>query len=167
MKIKLLAAVLMLAISTATAQDCKIEKDAFTGDQTVTFSYKNESLVYKLVRDTATLQIKFNYAGEFNTVVPAGTEFLLKSSTDEIIKLASSKPAYPVSSISGTSIISQYQYNINVGKEQLTAITKSQLVMMRHPDGKGGTTDFEFKGFGKKWGKALLGGAECILSNMK
>lgn len=167
MKTLTFALALVLGTSSAFGQDCKSEKDAFTGAQTVSFSYKNESLVYKMVNDSATLQIKFNYAGEFNTAVPAGTEFLLKSSADEIIKMKSSKPAYPVSSVSGTSIISQYQYTINLTKSDLEAITKSDLVMMRHPDGKGGTTDFAFKGFGKKWGKALVNGATCILSHMK
>lgn len=160
--------VALLAISTcASAQDCKVEKDAFTGAQTVSFSYKNESLVYKLVDGAATLSIKINYSGEFNNSVPAGTPFLLKSASDEIITLKSSKETFPVTSLSGSTIISQYLYVIDLDKATLEAITKDELTLMRYPDGKGGTTDMEFKSLWKKWGKALTKGANCLKENMK
>ena len=167
MKIRSLILAFMALAVTAGAQDCESEKDAFTGAQTITFSYKNESLVYKLVNDSATLMIKINYSGEFNNSVPGGTPFLLKSTTDEIITLKSSKETFPVTSFNGSSIISQYNYVMNLDKALLESITKDQLVLMRYPDGKGGTTDMAFKSLWKKWGKALTKGANCLLENMK
>lgn len=167
MKIKSLLVVFICTTLSAFSQDCKVEKDAFTGAQTVSFSYKNESLVFKLVDDKATMSLKINYTGEFNTSVPAGTEFLIKSETDEIVKLVSNADAFPVSSFNGSTIISQYIYNIDLDKEKLEAITKSKLTLMRYPDGKGGTTDMAFKSFWKKWGKAITNGATCLLENMK
>ena len=143
-----------------------MQDDPFTGAKTVSFDFKNKSVYFTLANDSARLEIKFNYLGEFNTAVSKGAEIMLKFDTGDILKLATDKAAYPVTSVSGTTIISQYTYSMPLRKEVLTQLSSGTLSMMRHPDGKGGFTDIEFKGGAKKWGKSLANGAQCLLSNL-
>ncbi|MFT4681064.1 MAG: hypothetical protein ACI9FU_000931 [Granulosicoccus sp.] len=156
-----------VSITVTFAQDYKVETVAFTGEKAVSFDFRNKSVYYSLVGDSAKLEIKFNYSGEFNTVVNAGTEFMLKTEGDKVLKLKTSKPVFPVTSLMNTAIISQYTYSISLTPENLGGIAESTLLMMRHPDSKGGTTDVEFKERAKKWGKSIVDGAQFLLGNMK
>lgn len=157
--------ILIFAVSAASGQ-CKVEADAFTGKKTVHFSFRNETLVFSLVDEKPSIQIKFNYSGEYNSIEKAGSEMMVKTDGGEVMTFKTIKDAPPVTTVNGYSILSQYTYLFAPTKEDLEKIAGSKLTNMRYPDGKGGHADLEFKGGAKKWGKAMVEGAQCLLENM-
>ncbi len=91
---------------------------------------------------------------------------MVKTDGGDVLSFKTTKDAAPVSSVTGYTIISQYGYIFSPTKEELQKIAGSKLTNMRYPDGKGGQTDLEFKGGAKKWGKAMVEGAQCLLEKL-
>jgi len=165
----LLFALLLMNFTTLNAQKCKVGKDPITNESVVTFDYGSRAVYFEYKGSTIHLEMRFNYNGVYKVIVPKGTELIFKLENGEIIKLPTITDTPPktdaATSSSSMYIYTNYCYQMELTKEQVTKLADSKVILLRYPDGQGGTLDYTPKGLGKILTNAINKGANCIKEN--
>lgn len=162
---------LVISVSNVFSQKCKVGKDPFTNEKTVSSDYSHRMIYFESKGDIIQMELKFTYKGSLSTFVPAGTELLFKLENDDILKLAIKEDAPPKKKVNTdmagyNTITSDYSYVMVLTKDELTKLATSKVVLIRYPDAQGGTLDYTPKGLGKILSNEIFKCANCIKENL-
>lgn len=164
--------VLLLSILiSGYSQKCEVENDQITGEKVCKFINQQKTLRFEYKGGpTVDFYTTFIYAGEQNTVIPAGSEVIFKLVNGTIVKLQSIADAKPQTRVSNTqttvTVTSLYTFAFKLTQEELQSLASAKIDMIRYPSVDGGQIDYDVKGLGKIFANKITNGAECILSNV-
>ena len=158
--------ILLITSLSSYSQNCEGKKDEFTGKEIIEYDFGKKAVKFRIEDDKIYLEMRFNYRGEQNVVMPVGTEYFIKLKNDEVLNLKTVNEAPPTSTVSGTVILTLYTYEFVLTKNQLNQLASSEADKIRYPNPEGGFLDFELKGFNKRIRKHLSKGSECMLSQL-
>ena len=161
----------LMSFTTVNAQKCKVGKDPFTGEKTVSSDFSHRTIYFEYKGDKIHMELKFTYKGQLHTDIPTGTEILFKLENDEILKFAIVEDAPPKTKVghdnAGYSYVTtDYSFVMLVSKDELNKMASSKVVLIRYPDAQGGTLDYTPKGLGKILTNAIYKCANCIKDNL-
>ena len=148
------------------AQDCEVRKDPFTNEEVIGYHW-GKSLKYEMKSGETTLEIEFTYSGNLKVTIPEGSEILFKMENGAIIKKATIAESFPKSYVSGQAVYTNYPMKVLLNEEDIIALAGSKVEVIRYPDGKGGSNDWDIKGLGKLFSRNMKNGADCIRQHLK
>ncbi len=165
---KLVVVLFMLSLTfTGYSQGCKSEKDAFTGEDVVSYSHMSRVFFYDYKDGKIYLRMQFNYGGVKEKIIPKGSKFMLKFKDNTIISINTMQDATPTPNATTEAILTQYMYKFEITKEQLEKFVESKLTLIRYPGIEEEYLDMDFtKLFTKKYANKFKEGANCILDHM-
>ena len=164
---KLIVVIFMLSLtSMGYSQGCKSEKDAFTGEDVVSYSHMSRVFFYDYKDGKIFLKMLINYGGVKETIIPKGSKFMLKFKDNTIDRLNSIKDATPTPNATTQVILTRYMFKFEITEEQLEKFAKSKLTLIRYPGIEEEYLDMDFtKLFTKKFANKFKEGAKCILKH--
>jgi len=118
-------------------------------------------IIYNRMGDNYNILIDVKSAGELNHIVKPGAEMILKLSSGEIIKLKSTEPASPISTVEGNSICTTFKVKFDISKDIMVGISKDPIVFIR-TDFNNGLNDLKLK---KKNSERTRSFALCMLKD--
>lgn len=168
MTFPLITLCLLLSTSFIYGQKCEIKADPITGEQTIQFKNKYQTLRFENKGTELTdFYTTFSYRGEQNVTVLKGSEVVFKLKNGKIITLTSIADATPQTRlISETTIVSNYTYAFKITKEQINDLASDKIDFIRYPSMDGGTVDLDVKGLGKIYASKITKGAQCMSENL-
>ncbi len=165
---RLVVIIFMLALASVSySQGCKSEKDAFTGEDVISYSHFSRVFFYDYKDGKIFLKMQFNYGGLKEKVFPKGSKFMLKFKDNTIVRLNTIREATPTPNATTQAVITQYMFKFELTEEQLEKFAKSKLTLIRYPGIEEEYLDMDFtKLFTKKYANKFKEGANCILEHM-
>lgn len=163
----LLMVVFLLSAGAAVSQECKTEKDPFTGEKVVTANLGNRWVYFENKAGKTKFEIMFSYAGSLNTLVPKGTEILMKLKSGDVLKLHTVSDAHPKLTAGIAGVFSGYTFETELEKVEINKLSLDKVVLIRFPDLKAGGTDLDPKApGGKGYFKAIMKSAKYLMKNI-
>jgi hypothetical protein len=140
-------AIAILSINYSYAQKVKVTKDPFSGEKIV--SAGNGTYYFESKGNNLKFDLGLTYGGQLTSVIPSGTELLIKLVNGDIIKLSTSAESKPSSQVYASQysagIVTFYVFNFIIDKATLNKFTAAKVELVRFPDTKGGNIDLDKK----------------------
>lgn len=147
---------------SASSQKCKLQKDEFTGEKIIEYSFGGKLVKFRTEAKKIYLEMRFQYNGEQNIIVPSKTELFIKLKNKQVIKLLTNKESPPTSTILASRITTLYTYEFQLSQDQLKALAEFDMDKIRYPNPEGGTLEFKSSLIKKHLSKGSL----CLLENL-
>ena len=164
---KLVVVLFMFSLtSMGYSQGCKSEKDAFTGEDVVSYSHASKVFFYEYKDGKIFMKMQLNYNGVKEKVIHKGAKFMLKFKDNSIISLNTIQDASPTPNATPQIIVTLYMFKFEITEEQLHQFAKSKLTLIRYPGIEEEYLDLDLtKIFTKKYANKFKEGAKCIINH--
>ena len=161
--------VVLLSLSLSTigfSQGCKSEKDAFTGEDVVSYSHASQVFFYDYKDGKVFMRMQLNYNGVKKKTISKEAKFMLKFKDNTIVSLHTIQDASPTPDATTETLMTHYMFKFELTNEQLEQFAKSKLTLLRYPGIEEEYKDLDFtKLFTRKYATKFIEGAKCILEH--
>jgi hypothetical protein len=160
----------LIAGYSSFSQKYETIHDPITNEKLVTANYQNKWVYLEAKNGQVKFILEWWFSGVINTVIPKGSDVIIKLENGEIITLKTVSDISPKSQANAAGVFSAFTYETTLDKALLAKLAASKPVLIRLPDVKSGSPDITGKdGFGnagKKYFNVIQKGSSYLLENM-